>query len=63
MTDQQKKLRKANVALVRGDAFGRRPTAQDIERLTRAARMRVNAVLGLHVERKARKRSGQRALV
>ena len=41
------------------DEFGRRPTMQEIERFSRAARVLYKAVLGLHFERQYQKRKRQ----
>ncbi len=62
MTDQKKKLLRAKVALALRDEFGRRPTEQEIERFTLAARVLYKAVLALHFERKRRQADGQLAL-
>jgi hypothetical protein len=62
MTDQQKRRLKAKISLALLDELGRRPTAQEIERYSLAARVLYKAVLGLHYERKAQKEGGQLAL-
>jgi hypothetical protein len=62
MTEQKKRLLRAKVAVALLDEFGRRPTEQEVERYTRAARVLYKAILGLHFERKARKDSGQLAI-
>jgi len=59
MTEQKKKLLKAKVALALRDELGRRPTEQEIERYTLAARVLYKAVLGLHFERTEQKRADQ----
>ena len=59
MTEQKKKLLKAKVALALRDEFGRRPTEQEIEKFTLAARVLYKAVLGLHYERNGQKHAGQ----
>jgi hypothetical protein len=40
MTNQKRKLLRAKVALALRDGLGRRPTEQEIERFTLAARVR-----------------------
>ncbi len=62
MTTQKKKLLRAKVALALRDELGRRPTEQEVEKFSLAARVLYKAVLGLHFERKERKRSGQLAI-
>ena len=62
MTDQQKRLLKAKIALALHDELGRRPTPQEVERYTRAASVLYKTILGLHYERKAQKHGGQLAL-
>ena len=62
MTDQKKKLLKAKVALALRDELGRRPTEQEIEKFTLAARVLYKAVLGLHFERNGQKQAGQLAM-
>ena len=62
MTDQKKKLLRAKVAVALLDELGRRPTEQEVERYTLAARVLYKAVLGLHFERQAQKGEGQIAL-
>ena len=62
MTEQKKKLLKAKVALALRDELGRRPTDQEIEKFTFAARVLYKAVLGLHFERSGQKHAGQLAM-
>ena len=62
MTDQQKRLLKAKIALALHDELGRRPTVQEVERYTRAACVLYKTILGLHYARKAQKDGGQLAL-
>lgn len=62
MTEQKKKLLKAKVALALRDELGRRPTEQEIERFTLAARVLYKAVLGLHFEQTQQKNRGQLAM-
>ena len=62
MTTDKKRLLKAKISLALRDELGRQPTATEIERYARAARVHYKTVLGLHFERKARKRKGQLAL-
>jgi hypothetical protein len=59
MNEQKKKLLKAKVALALRDELGRRPTDQEIEKFTLAARVLYKAVLGLHFERNGQKHAGQ----
>ena len=58
MTEQKKRLLKAKIAVALLDELGRLPTVQEVERYTRAARVLYKAVLGLHFERKAQKKTG-----
>jgi hypothetical protein len=62
MTETQKRLLKAKIALALLDELGREPTVAEIEKYARAARILYKTVLGLHFERKAQKRKGQLAL-
>jgi hypothetical protein len=62
LTDTKKKLLKAKVSLALLDELGRRPTEQEVERFTLAARVLYKAVLGLHFERKIQKERHQLAL-
>jgi hypothetical protein len=62
MTEQKKKLLKAKVALALRDELGRRPTEQEIEKFTLAARVLYKAVLGLHFDRNRQKHAGQLAM-
>jgi hypothetical protein len=62
MTEQKKKLLKAKVALALRDELGRRPTDQEIEKFTLAARVLYKAVLGLHFEHNGQKHTGQLAM-
>ena len=62
MTEQKKKLLRAKISLALRDELGRRPTEQEVERFTLAARVLYKAVLGLHFERKEQKANKQIAL-
>ena len=62
MTDQQKRLLKAKIALALLDELGRRPTPHEVERFTLAACVLYKTVLGVHYERKTQQREGQLAL-
>ncbi len=62
MSDQKKKLLRAKVAVALFDELGRRPTDQEVERFSLAARVLYKAVLGLHFERQTQKEEGQIAL-
>jgi hypothetical protein len=62
MTEQKKKQLKAQIALALLDELGRRPTPQEVEKFSLAARVLYKAVLGLHFERKQQKERKQLAL-
>lgn len=62
MTDPQKRLLKAKIALALHDELGRRPTPHEVERFTLAACVLYKSILGLHYERKAQQDGGQLAL-
>lgn len=62
MTEKQKRLLDAKISLALLDELGRRPTPQEVERYSRAARVLYKVVLGLHYERKAQKDGGQLAI-
>jgi hypothetical protein len=62
VNEQKKRLLKAKIALALRDEFGRRPTQQEIEKFTLAARVLYKAVLGLHYERTGQKQAGQLAM-
>lgn len=62
MNDQKKRLLKAKIALALRDELGRRPSDQEIEKFTLAARVLYKAVLGLHFEHKSKKANGQLAI-
>lgn len=47
------------ISLALRDELGRRPTAQEVEKFTLAARVLYKAVLGLHFERREQKQEGQ----
>lgn len=59
MDEHKKRLLKAKISVALCDELGRVPTEKEIERFTMAARVLYKAVLGLHFERKARKRREQ----
>lgn len=59
MTDHKKKLLKAKIALALWDELGRRPTEQEIEKFSFAARVLYKAVLGVHFEHTGQKANGQ----
>ena len=62
MTEQQKKLLKAKIAVALLDELRRRPTEQEVERFSLAARVIYKTILGLHYERQQQKDRGQLAL-
>jgi hypothetical protein len=62
MTDQQKRLLKAKIAVSLLEELGRRPTPHEVERFTLAACVLYKTILGLHYERKTQKHGGQLAL-
>jgi hypothetical protein len=62
MTEQKKKILRAKIALALRDELGRRPTEQEVERYTLAARILYKAVLGLHFERQEQKQQHQLAM-
>lgn len=59
MNEHKKRLLRAKISVALCDELGRVPTEQEIERFTMAASVLYKAVLGLHFERKARKKRGQ----
>jgi len=59
MDERKKKLLKAKISLALLDELGRRPTEQEVERYSLAARVLYKAVLGLHFERQQQKKNGQ----
>ena len=59
MNEGKKKLLRAKISLALRDELGRRPTDQEIERYSLAARVLYKAVLGLHFERQHQKKNGQ----
>ena len=62
MTDPQKRLLKAKIAVALLDELGRRPTPQEVDRFTLASCVLYKTVLGVHYERKTQQREGQLAL-
>lgn len=59
MTEQKKKLLKAKIAAALYDEYGRVPEIDEIEKMSRFARVLYKAVLGLHFERQMQKKRGQ----
>ena len=59
MTEQKKKLLKAKIAAALYAENGRVPNPEEIEKWTKFARVLYTAVLGLHFEREAQKKTGQ----
>jgi hypothetical protein len=62
MDEHKKRLLKSKITLALLDELGRKPTENEIERFTLAARVLYKAVLGLHFERKTRETNGQLAI-
>jgi len=59
MTRQKQKLLKAKIAAALYHEEGRVPTAEEIEKWTKFAKVLYTAVLGLHFERQQQKKDGQ----
>jgi hypothetical protein len=59
MEEGKKKRLKAKISLALLDELGRRPTEQEVERFSLAARVLYKAVLGTHFERQQQKKNGQ----
>jgi hypothetical protein len=59
MTRQKQRLLKAKIAAALYHEEGRVPTAQEIEKWTKFAKVLYTAVLGLHFERQTQKKNGQ----
>ena len=62
MTTQKQKLLKAKIAAALYHENGKVPSRDEIEKWTKFAKVLYTAVLGLHFEREAQKRSGQLAI-
>jgi hypothetical protein len=62
MNEQQKRLLKAKIAVALLDEYGRKPTPEEVEKFSLAARVLYKAVLGTHFERKAQTATGQLAI-
>jgi len=63
MTREQKdRLLKAKVAVALYDELGRVPKDEEVENIFLLTRVMYKAVLGLHFQRKAQKKTGQLAL-
>jgi hypothetical protein len=62
MTRQKQKLLKAKIAAALYQEEGRVPTAEEIEKWTKFAKVLYTAVLGLHFEREQQKKDGQLAI-
>ena len=62
MTEDKKRLLTAKISVALLDELGRKPTAEEVERYSRVARILYKAVLGLHFERQSQKESGQLAI-
>ncbi len=61
-TEQKKRLLKAKIAVALQDELGRVPKQDEIEQVFTLTRVMYKAVLGLHFQRKERKKSGQLAI-
>ena len=55
----KKETPESKISLALLDELGRRPTEQEVERYSLAARVLYKAVLGLHFERQHQKKNGQ----
>ena len=62
MTKQKQRLLKAKIAAALHHEEGRVPTAEEIEKWTKFAKVLYTAVLGLHFEREQQKKDGQLAI-
>ncbi len=62
MTAQQQYRLRAKISLALLEELGRRPTADEVEKYSRLARVLYKAVLGTHFERQQQKQSGQLAI-
>jgi len=62
MTKQKQKMLKAKIAAALYHEEGRVPTAEEIEKWTKFAKVLYTAVLGLHFEREQQKKDGQLAI-
>ena len=62
MTKQKQKMLKAKIAAALYHEEGRVPTAEEIEKWTKFAKVLYTAVLGLHFEREQQKKNGQLAI-
>ena len=62
MTQQKQKLLQAKVAAALYHENGTVPTAEEIEKWTKFAKVLYTVVLGLHFERKQQKQAGQLAI-
>jgi len=62
MTKQKHKLLKAKIAAALYHEEGRVPTAEEIEKWTKFAKVLYTAVLGLHFERQQQKKERQLAI-
>jgi hypothetical protein len=62
MTKQKQKMLRAKIAAALYHEEGRVPTAEEIEKWTKFAKVLYTAVLGLHFERQQQKKEGQMAI-
>jgi hypothetical protein len=61
-TDQKKRLLKAKIAVALQDELGRVPKGEEVDRIFLLTRVMYKAVLGLHYQRQAQKKTGQLAI-
>lgn len=59
MSEASNRQLKARIALALLSELGRKPTAEEVERYARLARVLYKSVLGLHFERRKQKQQGQ----
>jgi hypothetical protein len=62
LTDQNKQLLKAKIAVALQNELGRVPTEEEINNVFLLARVMYKAVLGLHFTRQQLKKQGQLAI-
>jgi hypothetical protein len=60
--EQKKTLLKAKIAVALHSELGRVPKEEEIDQIFLLTKVMYKAVLGLHYQRKAQKRSGQLAI-
>lgn len=62
MEEKKKRLLKAKVSIALLDELKRKPTEQEVERYSLAARVLYKVILGLHFDRQQQKKTGQLAI-